>query len=481
MLFKVFWESVFNQMIVEVIWLIVREVNQMKKLLFLGVVVVVFVGGFVLVVDLKFKLGEDFKFNWVSYDVYKKVYGDLKGEMFIIFGFWCGEDEKLVIIVFNYFFEVIGVMVKYFFFENYEQQIVIDMQVGLLLNIVILLQLGLFVDFVFKGFLMLLGDDMFKWIKDNYGVGQFWVDFGIYKGKDGKKVFFVFFYKVDLKFLVWYVLENFKEVGYKVLVIMEDLKVLIEKIVKDGGMLWCIGLGLGGVIGWLVIDWVEDLMLCIMMFENYDKWMMNELKFNDLIVEKVIDEFGWFVKNDKFVDGGVKVVVLIDFCDSLKGFFGVLLKCYMYCQVFFILFFFLDGMKFGKDVDFFYFLFYVLYLEFGKFVEGVGMLVMIVKDLKVVCVFVVFFQMLIVYEVWMVQLGFLMLYKGVNIVVYVNDMLCKEGELLIFVMIFCFDGFDLMFGKIGVGVFWIGMVDYVSGKFFVQVVDQIQKVWDGLK
>ncbi len=42
---------------------------------------------------------------------------------------------------------------------------------------------------------------------------------------------------------------------------MEELKALTEKIVKDGGTPWCIGLGSGGATGWPATDWVEDLML----------------------------------------------------------------------------------------------------------------------------------------------------------------------------------------------------------------------------
>ena len=460
---------------------IAREANQMKKLLLLGVAVAALVGGSAQAVDLKFKPGEDTKFNWASYDAYKKAHGDLKGETLTIFGPWRGEDEKLATSVLNYFSEATGVTVKYSSSENYEQQIVIDTQAGSPPNIAILPQPGLLADLASKGFLQPLGDDTTKWVKDNYGAGQSWVDLGTYKGKDGKSAFFAFPYKADLKSLVWYVPENFKEAGYKVPTTMEELKALTEKIVKDGGTPWCIGLGSGGATGWPATDWVEDIMLRTTTPQNYDKWTTNELKFNDPIVEKAIDEFGWFAKNDKFVDGGSKAVASTDFRDSPKGLFGVPPKCYLHKQASFIPSFFPDGTKLGKDADFFYFPPYASHPELGKPVEGAGTLVAIGKDSKAARAFIEFLQTPIAHEVWMAQSGFLTPYKGVNTAAYANDTLRKEGEVLTSATTFRFDGSDLMPGKIGAGAFWTGMVDYVSGKSSAQVADQIQKAWDGLK
>ena len=63
---------------------------------------------------------------------------------------------------------------------------------------------------------------------------------------DGNEALYGFFYKVDVKSLVWYIPENFEDAGYEVPETMEELKALTEKIVDDGGTPWCIGLGSGG-------------------------------------------------------------------------------------------------------------------------------------------------------------------------------------------------------------------------------------------
>jgi alpha-glucoside transport system substrate-binding protein len=453
----------------------------MKTFFLYGVAFAALMSSSAYAADLKFKPGEDARFNWASYDDFSKAHSDLKGETLTIFGPWRGDDETLVTSVLNYFTAATGITVKYSSSENYEQQIVIDTQAGSPPNIAILPQPGLLADLASKGFLVPLGDDVEKWVKDNYGAGDSWANYGVYKGKDGKEAFYAFPYKADLKSLVWYVPENFKEAGYKIPTTMEELKALTEQIVKDGGTPWCIGLGSGGATGWPATDWVEDFMLRTTTPQNYDNWVDNKLKFNDRIVENAIDEFGWFAKNDKFVDGGTKAVASTDFRDSPKGLFSVPPKCYMHKQASFIPSFFPDGTKLGKDADFFYFPPFASKPDLGKPVLGAGTLVTIAKDSKAARAFLAFLETPIAHEVWMAQSGFLTPFKSVNTAAYANDTMRKEGEILTSATTFRFDGSDMMPGKIGAGAFWTGMVDYVSGKTSAEVGTGIQKAWDGLK
>ncbi len=139
MALKALWESAFNQMIVEAERPIAREANQMKKML-LWAWLCCACRRLRAGCGLQVQAGEDSKFNWASYDAYKKAHGDLKGETLTIFGPWRGEDEKLVTTVLNYFSEATGATVKYSSSENYEQQIVIDTQAGSPPNIAILPQ-----------------------------------------------------------------------------------------------------------------------------------------------------------------------------------------------------------------------------------------------------------------------------------------------------------------------------------------------------
>ena len=431
--------------------------------------------------DLKFAPGEDAKFNWKSYEDFKAAYADLKGQTLTIFGPWRGEDEALFQTVLAYFADATGINVKYSSSENYEQQIVIDTQAGSPPNIAILPQPGLLADLAAKGLLVPLGDDVASWVKDNYGAGESWVNYGTYNGKDGKPAYFAFPFKADVKSLVWFVPENFEEAGYEVPESMEDLLALSDKIVADGGTPWCIGLGSGGATGWPATDWVEDLMLRLHSPETYDKWVKNEIKFNDPAVVAAIDEFGKFAKNEKYVSGGIAAVASTDFRDSPKGLFDIPPKCYLHHQASFIPSFFPEGTKVGTDVDFFYMPTYAAKPELGKPVLGAGTLVTVTKESPTAKAFVEFLKTPIAHEVWMAQSSFLTPFKGVNTDAYGNEQMKKQGEILTSATTFRFDGSDLMPGKIGAGAFWTGMVDFVGGKSAETVATDIQKAWDGLK
>ena len=172
----------------------------MKKMLLLGAAFTTLALILPAQAELKFKPGEDKRFNWANYEELKKV--DLKGETLTIFGPWRGEDEDLARSVLDYFAEATGAEVKYSSSENYEQQIVIDTQAGSPPNIAVLPQPGLIQDLASKGVLTPLGDDVAAWIKENYAAGDSWAKLGTYNGKDGKPGFYAFPYKIDRKSVV---------------------------------------------------------------------------------------------------------------------------------------------------------------------------------------------------------------------------------------------------------------------------------------
>jgi alpha-glucoside transport system substrate-binding protein len=451
----------------------------MMKKLFTAAATLVFIAVSAQAADtLKFKPGEDKRFNWTSYEKFKK--NNLKGETLKVFGPWLGPDKKLIESVTAYFEAATGANVDYSGSDSFEQQIVIDTEAGSPPHIAIFPQPGLAANLANKGLLVPLGKDTEKWVVDNYAAGPSWVSLGTYKNKNGKNDFFGFFYKVDMKSLVWYVPENFEDGGYEVPQTMEDLKALTMQIAADGGTPWCIGLGSGAATGWPATDWVEDLMLRTQSPEDYDKWVSNELPFNSPKVVKAIEEFGWFARNDKFVSGGKGAVASTDFRDSPGGLFTSPPKCYMHHQASFIPSFFPKGTELGEDADFFYFPAYKS-KNLGKPVLGAGTVFAITKDSKASRAFIEFLKTPIAHEIWMAQSGFLTPYKGVNIDAYANNTLKKQGKILLNATTFRFDASDLMPGKIGAGAFWTGMVDYTGGKDAQKVADSIQKTWNALK
>ncbi|TCT35308.1 ABC transporter substrate-binding protein [Martelella mediterranea] len=451
----------------------------MNKVLMTGVAALALSASVAGAADLKFAPGEDAKFNWDSYNQFADSH-DLSGQTLTIFGPWLGPDKDLFVSILNYFEEATGANVEYSGSDSFEQQIVIDTQAGSPANIAVFPQPGLAADLAAKGFLTKLKPQVGEFLEENYAAGQSWVDLSTYAGPDGEEGLYVFPYKADLKSLVWYVPDNFDDAGYEVPETMEDLKALTEQIVADGGTPWCIGLGSGGATGWPATDWVEDMMLRTQPPEVYDQWVTNEIPFNDPRVVNAIDEFGWFAKNDKFVDGGSAAVSATDFRDSPKGLFDSPPKCYMHKMASFIPSFFPEGIELGLDADFFYFPSYEGE-DLGKPVLGAGTLFGITNDSPAAEAFIQFLETPIAHEVWMAQSGFLTPFKGANPEAYANDTMRGEGEILTEATTFRFDGSDLMPGKVGAGAFWTGMIDYVGGKSAEQAATEIQKSWDAIK
>ena len=380
----------------------------------------------------------------------------------------------------SFFEQATGVDVKHAGSDSFEQQIMIDVEAGSPPNIAVFPQPGLAADMASKGFLVPLGKDKESWVKSNYAAGQSWVDLGSYMNDKGQKDFYGFFYKVNVKSLVWYSPDNFEDAGYEVPTTMEDLIALSDKIVKDGGTPWCIGLGSGAATGWPATDWVEDLMLRTQAPSVYDQWVTNEIPFTDSKVLEAIDTFGSFAKNEKYVADGSAGVSTTDFRDSPKGLFSVPPKCYMHRQASFIPAFFPDGTVVGEDADFFYFPPYSS-KDLGKPVLGGGTLWAITKDSPATRAFLDYLSTPLAHELWMQKGGFLTPHKGVNRDAYATESAKKQGDILLNATTFRFDGSDLMPGAIGAGSFWTGMVDYVGGSTAQDVAEMIQDSWDQIK
>ncbi len=417
-------------------------------------------------------------FNWQSYEALKTT--QLNGEQVTVFGPWLGPDQKVVESVLAYFAKATGADVKYVGSDSFEQQILIDAEAGSAPNVSVFPQPGLAADMAKRGFLSPLSTETADWVRTNYAAGQSWVDLGTYANQNGKKELYGFFFKVDVKSLVWYVPENFEDAGYEVPESMEDLKTLTDQIVADGGTPWCIGLGSGGATGWPATDWVEDMMLRTQPAAVYDDWVANRIPFDDPRVVAAIEEFGAFARNNAYVAGGAGTVASTDFRDSPKGLFSSPPQCYMHKQASFIPAFFPEGTSVGEDADFFYFPAYSG-KKLGSPVLGAGTVFAITKESKGARALMEFLKSPIAHEVWMAQQGFLTPHKGVNTKLYATDTLRAMGDILLKATTFRFDGSDLMPGGVGAGSFWTGMVDYAGGKPAKQVAQEIQNSWDALK
>lgn len=401
-------------------------------------------------------------------------------EQVTVFGPWLGPDQENVEAVLAEFATQSGHDVRYVGSDSFETQIRVDAEAGSAPNVSVFPQPGLAADMAKDGFLTPLAAGTGDWIVDNYAAGPSWVDLGTYAGADGSDALYGFFYKIDVKSLVWYNPENFEDAGYEVPGSMEDLKALSDQIVADGGTPWCIGLGSGGATGWPATDWVEDMMLRTQPASVYDEWVANDIPFDDPRVVAAIEEFGAFARNDDYVAGGAGAVASTDFRDSPKGMFSSPPQCYMHRQASFIPAFFPEGTVVGEDADFFYFPSYAG-KELGNPVLGAGTLFAITNDSPGAHDLIAYLQTPKAHEIWMARKGFLTPHKGVDSSAFSDPTLRQMNDILLGATTFRFDGSDLMPGGVGAGSFWTGMVDYAGGKDAAAVASEIQASWDALK
>ena len=403
-----------------------------------------------------------------------------QAEQITVFGPWLGPDQANVEQVLGAFAAASGHDVRYSGSDSFEQQIVIDAEAGSAPNVAVFPQPGLAADMARRGFLTPLPAGTGDWLLENYAAGQSWVDLGTYTGPEGNPDLYGFFYKVDVKSLVWYSPENFEDAGYDVPETMEQLIALSEQIVADGGTPWCIGLGSGGATGWPATDWVEDMMLRTQPPAVYDAWVSNELPFDAPEVVNAIEQFGLFARNDAFVAGGAGAVATTDFRDSPKGLFDSPPQCYMHRQASFIPAFFPEGTEVGADADFFYFPAYESE-DLGSPVLGAGTLWAITNPSDAANDLIEFLKTPEAHEIWMGLGGFLTPHTGVDNAAFGDPTLSNMNDILLGATTFRFDASDLMPGAVGAGSFWTGMVDYAGGADAAEVAAGIQASWDAIK
>ncbi|KAA9009232.1 ABC transporter substrate-binding protein [Histidinibacterium aquaticum] len=447
----------------------------MKTKLFAGAALVALCAGSANAQELVFPIGEG-EFNWDSYQSFADAH-DLSGQTLTISGPWIGDDRDLVDSVIAYFEEATGANVEYSGSDSFESEIRRASQTGGLPNMAVIPQPGLLADLAAAGDVTPLDDETASWISENYAAGDSWVDLATSQNEQaGGEALNGFFYKVDVKSLVWYSPPVFEELGYEIPTTMEELIALSDQAVEDGFTPWCIGLGSGDATGWPATDWVEDIMLRTQSLETYDQWVTNELPFDSEEVVNAIETFGQFALNEDYTGMSGAEVVNTDFRDSPDGLFTLPPECLMHRQASFIPTFFPED----AEYDFFYFPAFESE-DLGSPVLGAGTVWAITDENEAAHAMIEFLKTPISHEIWMNQSGFLTPHSGVNTELYANDTLRGMGDILLDATSFRFDASDLMPSEIGAGAFWTGMVEYLRTGDAQAEAESIQSAWDAIQ
>ncbi|GIM95336.1 ABC transporter substrate-binding protein [Paractinoplanes toevensis] len=399
-------------------------------------------------------------------------FGDIKGKTISIYTGIVTPEDTPHINSYKPFETCTGATVKYEGDKSFETQILVRAKAGNPPDLAIVPQPGLLKQLVATGKAVVAPDEV------SANVDKFWgKDWKAYATVDGK------FYGAPLgasvKSLVWYSPSEFKDSGYEVPTTLDALKTLSDKMVADGKKPWCAGINSGDATGWPITDWMEDFMLRTAGVDEYDKWVNHQIAFNSPEPTAALDAVGAYLKNDKYVNGGlgdVKSIATTTFQDAGLPILDD--QCEMHRQASFYAANWPKGTKVAEDGDVFAF-----YLPgkdaTAKPVLGGGEFVLAFADRPEVKAF----QTYLSSDTWAntkakLSSGWVSANKGLD----PNNLTSPIDQLAAKILLdpatqFRFDGSDQMPAAVGSDAFWKQATNWVTGQDTKTTVDNIEKAW----
>ena len=387
-----------------------------------------------------------------------------------VFGAFVDEEARRFEEAIKPFEERTGIDVVYEGSSEFETLISVRVEGGNPPDIAGLPQPGLMKNFAAQGKLVPMWPSLEQAIDTNYA--PVWKSLGSYEGTP-----YGVFHRVNAKSFVWYPKKAWDKAGYTVPKTWDEMKTLMDKMVRDGVAPWAVGIESGGATGWAGTDWIEDIMLRTAGPEVYDKWVANEIPFNDPAVKnafKILEEI-WM--NPKYVYGGTNTILTTSFGDAPLPLFSNPPKAMMHRQGNFITGFFPDDIQANLEAEVGVFPLPSINPEYGIPVLGGGDQFVVFNDTPEVREFMEFLATWESGELWAKSGGALFPYLNQDLDAYPNAIERSLAEALVNAKVFRFDASDLMPGQVGAGTFWTGIVDWLTGKSLDSVLNDVQRSW----
>jgi alpha-glucoside transport system substrate-binding protein len=209
------------------------------------------------------------------------------------------------------FEECTGITINWNGSQEFEAQLPVRVEGGTAPDLAIFPQPGLLKKMVETGKMVAASDALAASVDANYTPD--WKNYGTVDG-----TFYAAPLGANVKSFVWYSPKTFADNGWEIPTTWAELLTLSDEIAKTDVQPWCVGFGSGEATGWVGTDWMEDLMLRFQDAETYDKWVSNEMKFDDPKVAEVLAEAGKILKNADYV-GDVASIATTTFQDGGAG------------------------------------------------------------------------------------------------------------------------------------------------------------------
>jgi len=295
-------------------------------------------------------------------------------------------------------------------------------------------------------------------LQSNYN--QAWLDMATLESPDGPIMAGVW-HRTAGKSFVWYPKAQFDAAGYEVPATWDEMMALTQAIADDGDTAWCIGIESGAATGWVVTDWLENIMLRTTSPENYDRWVAGELKFASPEVKNAAEIISELWLNPDYVSGGTAGIVSTFIGDSPVPMFEDPPRCWLHAQAPWITSFFGEGLEAGVDYDFF--TMPPIDEAYGTPVLVAGDIMAAFDDRPEVMALMEWFSIGAGVEQWVKAGGAISPHNDSSLDWYTNDIDRRVAQAILDAETVRFDASDLMPGVVGAGSFWKAMTDYISG------------------
>jgi len=399
-------------------------------------------------------------------------FGDLKGKTINVYTGIVTPEDAPHKESYKPFEQCTGAKVNYEGDKSFEAQILVRAQAGNLPDVAFVPQPGLLQQLVATGKAVEAPADTAA------NVDKFWSkDWKNYGTVDGK--FYAAPLGANVKSLVWYSPKDFADAGYQVPTTLDELKTLSDKIAATGKKPWCAGIGSDAATGWPLTDWMEDFMLRLYGPEEYDKWVKHEIPFNSAEPTAALNAVGDYLKNAKYVNGGlgdVRSIASTRFQDA--GLPILDHQCFMHRQASFYAANWTKGTKVGPDGDV-----NAFFLP-GKDtstqpVLGAGEFVLAFNNKPEVQAF----QTYLSSDTWAnikakVSTGWVSANNKLDPNNLANPIdKLSAGLLANPKTVFRFDGSDQMPAAVGSNAFWKQATNWITGQDTKTTLDNIEKAW----
>jgi alpha-glucoside transport system substrate-binding protein len=402
------------------------------------------------------------------------TYGDLTGKSISVYAGIVTPEDQAYIDSYKPFETCTGAKVNYTADKAFETQILVRARAGNPPDIAIVPQPGLLKQLVATG----AAKEAPKAVERNIDTywGSDWKTYATFSGK-----FYAAPSGASVKSLVWYSPKEFKDNGYKIPTTLAELKTLSDTIAATGKKPWCAGIGSGEATGWPITDWMEDFMLRLSGPIDYDLWVNHDVAFNSAAPTAALDAVGAYLKNDKYMNGGLGDVKSIATTTFQDGGLPILLgTCSMHRQASFYAANFPKGTKVSEDGDVFAFFLPGKTAE-DKSVIGGGEFNLAFSDRPEVQAF----QTYLSSDVWANNKvastpngGWISANQGLD----VTKLSSPIDKLAASILqdpktVFRFDGSDMMPAAVGSDAFWKQATNWITGQSTKDTLDKIEAAW----